>query len=57
MSFLIKKNWMMKKMFYFYDRFFESNRSFTTEHLEIVKTPGFFHNLSNSRSLQVKWQP
>ena len=31
----------MTKKNYFYDRFFESNRNFTTEHVKIVKTPGF----------------
>ena len=29
----------MSKIFYLYDRFFDSN--FTTEHVEIVKIPGF----------------
>ena len=33
---------MMSKKFYLYDRFFESNQSFTTEHVKIVKIPGFF---------------
>ena len=31
----------MTKSFYLYDRFFESNRNFTTEHVKIVITPGF----------------
>ena len=34
-----------------YDRFFESNQNFTTEHVKIVKIPGF------PRFFQVKWQP
>ena len=37
----------MTKKLYLYDRIFVSNRSFTTEHVKIVKIPGF----------QVKWQP
>ena len=32
----------MTKYFYLYDRFFELNRNFTTEHVKIVKIPGFF---------------
>ena len=32
---------MMTIFFYLYDKFFESNRSFTTEHEKIVKIPGF----------------
>ena len=43
---------MMTKMFYFDDRFFESNRNFTTKHVKIVKFqvfPGFFQNFLNSR--------
>ena len=32
----------MTKVSYLYDRFFESNRNFTTEHVKIVKTAGFF---------------
>ena len=32
---------MMSKMFYLYDRFFESNQNFTTKHVKIVKIPGF----------------
>ena len=31
----------MKKIFNLYDRFFESNRNFTTEHVKIVKIQGF----------------
>ena len=33
---------MMTKFFYLYDRFFDSNRIFTTEHVKIVKISGFF---------------
>ena len=33
---------MMTKSFYLYDKFFESNQNFTTEHMKIVKVPGFF---------------
>ena len=36
----------MTKFFYLYDRFFGSNRNFTTEHLKIVKIPGFFFKIS-----------
>ena len=36
----MKKIKMMTKFFYLYDRFFESNRNFTIEHVKIVKTPG-----------------
>ena len=36
-----KKNLMMTKDFYLYDRIFESNQNFTTEHVKIVKVPGF----------------
>ena len=32
---------MMTKKFYLYDRIFESNLNFTTEHVKIVKIPGF----------------
>ena len=32
----------MTKFFYLYDRIFESNRSFTTEHVKIINIPGFF---------------
>ena len=35
---------MMIRFVYLYDRFFESNRNFTTEHVKIVKVPGFFSN-------------
>ena len=35
----------MTNFFYLYDRFFESNQNFTTEHVKIVKTPGFFNDL------------
>ena len=31
----------MTKTFYLYDRFFESNRNLTTEHVKIAKIPGF----------------
>ena len=31
----------MTKIFYLCDRFFESNRNFTTEHVKIVKVQGF----------------
>ena len=40
--FLIKKIYDDDKIFYLYDRFFESNRNFTTEHVKIVKIPGFY---------------
>ena len=39
--FLIKKIYDDDKIFYLYDRFFESNRNFTTEHVKIIKIPGF----------------
>ena len=32
----------MTKHFCLYDRFFESNQNFTSEHVKIVKVPGFF---------------
>ena len=32
---------MITKTFYLYDRFLESNRNFTTEHVKVVKIPGF----------------
>ena len=32
---------MMTQFFYLYDRLFESNLNFTTEHVKIVKIPGF----------------
>ena len=60
---------MMTKDFYLFDRTFESNRNFTTEHVKIVKIPGFFQKFPNSRffclncqipgfsGFQVKWQP
>ena len=35
----------MTKIFYLYDRFFESNRNFTTEHVKIVKIPVFKQSL------------
>ena len=40
--FLNKKILMMTKTFDLHDRFYESNRNFTTEHVKIVKIPGFF---------------
>ena len=39
--FFNKKTLMITKMFYIDDRFFESNRNFTTKHVKIVKIPGF----------------
>ena len=33
---------MLTNFFYLYDRFFESNRNNTTEHVKTVKIPGFF---------------
>ena len=33
---------MMTKIFFFYNRIFESNQNFTTEHVKIVKISGFF---------------
>ena len=30
-----------EKKFYLYDRFFQTNRNFTTEHVKIMKIPGF----------------
>ena len=33
---------MMTNFFHLYDRFFESNGNFTTEHVKIIKIPGFF---------------
>ena len=51
----------MTNFFYLYDKFFVSNRNFTTQHVKIVKNfrflslncqiPGF------SRLTQVFWQP
>ena len=35
---------MMRNFFYLYDIFFESNQNFTTEHVKIVKIPGFFND-------------
>ena len=40
--FFDKKNLMMTKVIYLYDRFLESNRNFMTEHVKIVKIPDFF---------------
>ena len=39
--FFVKKTMMMTKFFYLYNRFLESNQNFTTEHVKIVKIPGF----------------
>ena len=61
-----KKNFDDDKIF-FINRFFESNRNFTTENVKIVKIPGFFsdfcsklqvfpgffQNYSNSRFFKV----
>ena len=53
----------MTKIFYLYDRFFESNQKFTTEHVKIVKIPGFpfffskFPKFQVFPRFQVKWQP
>ena len=59
--FFDKKFFDDDKIFYLYDRFFVSNRNFTTEHVKIVKNskffPGFWPKLSNSRFFQVFWQP
>ena len=33
---------MMTKIFYLYDRSFDSNRNLTTEHVKVVKIPFFF---------------
>ena len=32
----------MKKILYLSERIFESNQNFTTEHVKVVKIPGFF---------------
>ena len=43
--FLIKKTLMMTKKFYSNDKFFQSNRYFTTEHVKILRlqvVPGLF---------------
>ena len=54
---------MITIFFYLYDRFFESNRNFTTEHEKIVKIPGFskffskFPKFQVFPGFQVKWQP
>ena len=42
MFFNKKKLLMMTIFIYLYDRSFESNRSFITEHVKIVEIPGFF---------------
>ena len=42
MCFLLKKFLKLTKKLYLYDRFFMSNRIFTTEHVEIVKKHRFF---------------
>ena len=39
--FLTRKIFDDAKIFYLCDRFFESNRNFTTKHVKIVKIPGF----------------
>ena len=44
---------MMTKIFYSYDRFSDSNRNFTTEHVKIVKTPGFPRFFSKFLKFQV----
>ena len=41
----------MTTFFYFYDRFFESNRNFTTEHMKIVKIPGFSKFFNDNKQL------
>ena len=33
---------MMTRKFCLYDRFFVSNRNFTTEYLKLLKFPGFY---------------
>ena len=52
---------MTTKIFYLYDRFFVSNRTFTTEHVKIlgfsrffVQNSGFF---AKFLKFQVKWKP
>ena len=40
------KNSMTKQSF-LYDRFFVSNRYFITEHVKLLKIPGFYENFSN----------
>ena len=35
---------MMTKIFYLYDKFFDLNQNYTTEHVKIVKIPGFFND-------------
>ena len=46
MCFLIKKLLMITKIFHLYDRFFESNRNFSNEHVKLVKIPSFFFKTS-----------
>ena len=41
--FFNKKKFDDDDFFFVYDRFLESNRNFTTEHVKIVKIPGFFY--------------
>jgi len=41
MCFIIENFLTITKVFYLYDRFFVSNRNFTTEHVKIIKIPGF----------------
>ena len=42
MCFLIKKSFDDVKKTYLYDRFFFSTQNFTTEHVKLLKIPGFF---------------
>ena len=48
-----KKILMMTKYFNLYGSFFESSRYFTTEHVKIVKIPGFSSFFSKFRKFQV----
>ena len=44
---------MITKKSYLYDKSFKANRNFRTEHLDLLKIPGFFQNLSNSKFFHV----
>ena len=51
---------MMIRFVYLYDRLFKSNKNFTTEHVKIVKIPGFFNDFCSKFQvffcLNVKFQ-
>ena len=56
MCFLIKKIFDDDKKYYLYDRFFVSNRNFTTENVKIFLNSWFFHQNSRFFSKYLKFQ-